>query len=141
MSFIEDEIDDCVVCIRCKMFFRRIECRTKPQNFVCKDCKKPASVHGLTNAEYNNLLNKQNHRCAICKQPPTIKRLAVDHCHTTGKVRGLLCFNCNVGLGKFREDTALLRKAVVYLETEPTNGLTHRSHFAKGTLAGKAHSL
>lgn len=61
--------------------------------------------------------------CAICHKPETatrrgkLKALAVDHCHDTGLVRGLLCVECNTGIGKLREDTAILRSAIRYLET------------------------
>lgn len=52
--------------------------------------------------------------CAICG---SVKSLSVDHCHTTGKVRNLLCTPCNTALGKFRDDPALLRAAALYLES------------------------
>lgn len=79
--------------------------------------------YGLTVDQYNKMLADQNEVCAICKNPETyrdkwdsgIKNLRVDHDHQTGKVRGLLCSNCNTGIGKFREDIAMLRRAVEYL--------------------------
>jgi hypothetical protein len=60
----------------------------------------------------------QEGRCAICKSPLSEgqKGHAVDHCHTTGTVRGLLCPSCNLGLGKFRDDPQLLSEAVRYLQ-------------------------
>lgn len=92
--------------------------RPRPQNFI-------KWRYGVTPALYNEMLERQHHVCAICKMPETlidrrtgkVKRLAVDHCHTTGKVRGLLCFNCNSGLGHFRDSSATLRGAISYLET------------------------
>jgi len=68
--------------------------------------------------DYEQLLKEQNNCCAICEknQETFSKALAVDHCHTTGKVRGLLCHLCNTALGLFKDDTLLLSKAVVYLE-------------------------
>lgn len=69
--------------------------------------------YGITLSEYNSLLEKQNYVCAICKQ----KRgavLAVDHCHDTGKVRGLLCRLCNTSLGIFKT-IDLLESAKTYL--------------------------
>jgi hypothetical protein len=56
--------------------------------------------------------------CAICSAPDESlkKRLCVDHCHTTGAVRGLLCDNCNTALGKFRDNADTLRRAITYLE-------------------------
>ena len=63
------------------------------------------------------MFDKQGGVCEICKQMcPTGKRLAVDHCHKTNNVRGLLCSECNTGLGKFRDNTELLLKAINYLE-------------------------
>ena len=64
------------------------------------------------------MLGAQNGRCAICGRPETeAGGLAVDHCHATGKVRGLLCTLCNTALGKFRDRTDILRAAIRYLET------------------------
>jgi hypothetical protein len=71
--------------------------------------------YGLTVADYDALLTEQNGACAICHRPPIGKRLAVDHCHTTGKVRGLLCSPCNVSLGQFDDDPRRLLEAAKYL--------------------------
>jgi hypothetical protein len=74
---------------------------------------------GIDNARYDAMLAEQNGGCAICgseKSSARGERLAVDHCHKTGAVRGLLCSNCNQGLGKFKDNAAQLRKAVAYLE-------------------------
>lgn len=76
----------------------------------------------MTLEEYNIILESQNFVCAICHQPETakgnngnIKPLAVDHCHSTGKIRGLLCMFCNTGLGKFKDDVVSLQSAVDYI--------------------------
>lgn len=69
--------------------------------------------------QYDEMFEKQGGRCAICEtEKPNGygKRLAVDHCHDTGRVRGLLCGNCNHGLGKFGHDPARMRVAITYLE-------------------------
>lgn len=74
------------------------------------------NTYGISLEDYNVLLEIQNNTCAICNKPPTKhKRLAVDHCHKEGHVRGLLCTSCNVGLGNFKDNTGLLLKAVEYL--------------------------
>lgn len=59
---------------------------------------------GITLADYTDLLQKQNGLCAICKTPPKEKCLAVDHNHTTGKVRALLCTSCNTKLGWYENN-------------------------------------
>jgi len=73
---------------------------------------------GLTADSYNAILVEQGYGCAICGFTPGEgdKRLAIDHCHTQGHVRGLLCMTCNTGLGKFRDDPDLLTKAIGYLD-------------------------
>ena len=74
--------------------------------------------YGITLEEYNSRVVKQKGVCAICKKSTISKRrLAVDHCHTTGKVRGLLCSGCNTALGQVRDDTTTLRAMIAYLQT------------------------
>lgn len=80
------------------------------------------SQYGLTSMEYSGMLAGQGEVCAICKRPETVRQrgkvqaLAVDHNHTTGKVRALLCNNCNVLVGYSKESPETLRAAAVYLE-------------------------
>ena len=71
--------------------------------------------YGIMEFDYEQLAQKQNNKCAICGIKPETKRLDLDHCHTTKKIRGLLCNNCNRGLGHFKDDTRLLDKAKTYL--------------------------
>jgi hypothetical protein len=74
--------------------------------------------YGLTMDGYELLLRAQGGRCAICgKEPEAADKgcLHVDHCHTTGVVRGLLCTSCNNGLGRFRDDPNVLARAIAYL--------------------------
>lgn len=73
--------------------------------------------YGITLEEYDLLLEKQGYKCAICgiDKAENVKSFAVDHCHKTGKVRGLLCHKCNIGLGHFDDSSNLLIKAVSYL--------------------------
>lgn len=84
--------------------------------------------YGITIPEYDKMLTTQNGVCAICLRTcPTGKRLAVDHSHVNGKVRGLLCQGCNTSLGKFNDDFNLVQRAADYLKrhsstpNEPTN--------------------
>lgn len=67
--------------------------------------------YGLTKEQFLELEAKQNGRCAICEKE---RRLVVDHCHTTGKVRGLLCTGCNTGLGHIEKES-WLKRATAYL--------------------------
>lgn len=77
--------------------------------------------YNLSLNEYQKLLKKQNGVCAICKEKEisifkgTIRMLAVDHDHRTGKVRGLLCGHCNHGLGNFKDNIKLFKNAIKYL--------------------------
>ena len=76
--------------------------------------------YGLTESEYESMWQSQQGLCAICKrpEPESIRaRLCIDHCHDTGRVRGLLCGFCNTGLGGFRDNVESLRSAIAYLES------------------------
>jgi len=83
------------------------------------DLKK---TYGIDLVQYESMLEKQEGKCAICDGIETmiirgkVQMLSVDHCHSTGLIRGLLCHSCNHGLGKFKDDTMLLEKAIKYLE-------------------------
>jgi len=68
--------------------------------------------YGISEEKYQELLQKQNHRCAICKKR---KRLCVDHDHETDEVRGLLCVSCNTLLGRFEKNPALFLAILQYL--------------------------
>ena len=59
------------------------------------------------------MLDQQKGKCAICNQE--MEKPYVDHCHNTKKIRGLLCVNCNFGLGSFKDNPKLLMKAIKYL--------------------------
>lgn len=79
---------------------------------------------GWTISAYDAQVRKQKNLCAICHKPETfvdhrtgsIRRLAADHCHRTGKPRALLCLECNVGIGKFHDEPGRLRAAAEYVE-------------------------
>ena len=72
--------------------------------------------YGITIEEYKKMLKKQNGKCAICGEESKGGRLAVDHNHSTNKVRSLLCYHCNWGIGHFKENLDLLEKAIEYLK-------------------------
>ena len=85
---------------------------TKPGNRFRNHLK---TRYGITPAQYEALLVTQDGVCAICQNPPITKRLAVDHCHETGRVRGLLCNPCNRGIGYLKDSTKLAQRAAEYL--------------------------
>jgi hypothetical protein len=74
-------------------------------------------TYGITSEQYNEMLKDQNNVCKICfSSCLTKRRLAVDHCHETGKVRGLLCAKCNSLLGQAGDKIEILEKAIKYLK-------------------------
>lgn len=81
------------------------------------------SRYGITVEQYDAQLLKQNGLCAICKKPPingSGKKLHIDHDHSTGVFRGLLCHGCNTGLGNFGENENTLINAASYLKKQNT---------------------
>ena len=84
-------------------------CR-KHYNRYCRAYK-----FGITVETLDELL-AANDVCKICNKELTIKH--IDHCHKTGKIRGVLCNACNTGLGKFKDDVEMMRKAIRYLELD-----------------------
>ena len=74
--------------------------------------------YGIDLETYNQMFNEQEGKCKICgiHQSELKKSLAVDHCHNTGKVRGLLCDHCNHVLGKVKDDVSILESAIKYLK-------------------------
>jgi len=72
--------------------------------------------YGITEEDYQNRLQQQDGRCALCLKLPSKRvRLSVDHDHATGRVRGLLCARCNRGLGRFEWNTGVLRRLLAYV--------------------------
>jgi hypothetical protein len=102
-------------------------------NTPCKECHKKEYQNdsrkrylkfyskkrnfGISECDYNKMLQKQNNCCSICNvNKADIKRdFAIDHCHITGEIRGLLCANCNTGIGMLKDDINILIKAIEYL--------------------------
>ena len=75
-------------------------------------------TYGITLSEYDEMLEKQGGGCAICGASTDVvsgRRLAIDHCHDSNKVRGVLCSSCNQGLGLYKDNPRLLIKAAEYL--------------------------
>lgn len=100
------------VCIYCRVEPRKLTA-TSYEGMKNRQLK---TLYGITLADFEQMLAEQNGLCKICNQPEEGKSLCVDHCHTTGVVRGLLCGHCNRGLGYFRDDIGRLEKAIEYLK-------------------------
>jgi len=88
---------------------------------TCKPCGNRRSTirkkYGLSWDDYIALKKQQDNKCGVCKQELSEKtQIDVDHSHSSGKVRGLLCHRCNVGLGFFKDDLEYLESAVNYLK-------------------------
>lgn len=79
--------------------------------------------YGITLVEYNLMVDLQDNKCAICKLPEItidkrnglVRNLCVDHCHKTGKIRSLLCSNCNITLGNIKDNLETLKSIQEYL--------------------------
>lgn len=107
--------------------------KEKQKEWARKNPKSRKNTHlkyayGFSLEGYNKLFEDQKGLCAICNQPERRKfksktgDLCVDHCHTTGKIRGLLCADCNNGLGKFKESFQVLERAIHYLRINDEKG-------------------
>jgi hypothetical protein len=110
----------CKQCMR-KQHLDRYHNRGGKELQAKRSFKNNLKKYGLTEEEYNNLLSKQDNKCAICSsvqshRTNTSYNLFVDHCHKTNRVRGLLCHHCNVGIGHFKDNKELLQKAIDYLD-------------------------
>lgn len=105
-------------CIECHRERARGYWRAKPLPKEVQRERNLQRAFGIGVEEYNDLLKAQGNCCAICNKDESLftRRLAVDHCHTTGKVRGLLCIYCNTALGKFEDNETLLQAAIEYLK-------------------------
>lgn len=80
------------------------------------------NTYKITLEDFDRMVTAQGGVCAICGlNPNPDRRLSVDHDHTTGKIRALLCGLCNYGLGAFKDDTLRLDKAIRYLEYHREN--------------------
>ena len=89
---------------------RRIK---NPEVFRNKTLK---NRYKISSEQYDSLLKRNGPLCAICKEEP--KRLNLDHCHVSGRIREFLCQHCNSGLGFFRDRPELLKAAIEYLTKE-----------------------
>jgi hypothetical protein len=109
--------------LRCKICYRTYQnlYYSKNRERVRQQNRKSEfkNNYGISLEDYEILLKEQNYNCAICgkneKDCPK-GRLYVDHCHALNKVRGLLCLNCNAGIGSLKESIEILKNSIYYLE-------------------------
>lgn len=127
-SSLDGHIGTCKKCKAKQQRERRARAKAEakasrePTEKAVKDAKRRRnnhlkSLYGIDESVYQKLYEAQNGVCAICKQPESIegRRLCVDHSHITGDVRGLLCSNCNRGIGLLKDSPELVRNAFHYL--------------------------
>ena len=115
---------ECSKCKEVKPYTEYTVDREKKDGYrtMCRPCSKSSrlqSTYGISLEEYQEKLEEQKGQCAICGSQVVDslgRSLAVDHNHETGEVRGLLCSNCNLGIGSFKDNVKLLANAIVYLE-------------------------
>lgn len=133
---IQEQKKTCPECFVRKSFssFQKNSNTCDKLHNLCKECcskqtKKYRSTqdqrerglksrYNLSKEDYNKMLSAQNNVCAICGgNDPKSKHgyFVVDHCHASGKVRALLCHNCNAGLGHFRDNISYIEAAIEYL--------------------------
>ena len=110
----------CYVCKKIKPLeeFSKDKAQVLGRKYLCSPCNnltKRLSIRKITKQFYTDLLTIQENKCQICKQE-FFHTPYIDHCHTTGQVRGLLCRNCNTGLGYFKDNTEFLTSAIEYLK-------------------------
>ena len=106
-SRCRDNLD--TVCRKCRASLYK-------NNKVMHSCSRLKHLYGITLDDKLRMIEDQNNVCAICKKEIDISG-NVDHDHTTGKVRGILCNSCNRALGYFKDNTENLKQATLYLES------------------------
>lgn len=101
---------------KCRVCRNKDRTEKRKQDPLKEKLRKIKQIYKLSGDKYLQMIKNQNDSCKICKKTNIV--LEVDHCHTTLKVRGLLCSQCNVGLGSFFDRPELLREAANYLENK-----------------------
>ena len=109
----------CSPCNNCRNEQRRERQSANPEKYKrAYRLQSLKRTYGLSEEEYTLMLEQANSCCEICgkSSEEETKELNVDHCHTTGKIRGLLCGSCNTGLGLLKDSEDILTKAIEYLK-------------------------
>lgn len=106
-------------CKECANTKAKKHYRYNPHKAWANNIKKK---FGITAIQYYMMLDAQGGKCAICGGTDSTSnrndRMPVDHCHSTGRVRGILCTRCNRGIGMLGDNTAILTAAIEYLANE-----------------------
>jgi hypothetical protein len=104
-------------CRACRSAYKKAYALAHPEKHRIKARNGLIKGYGILPEDYNRMFEEQEGKCAICglHQSNFNRSLAIDHCHTTGKVRMLLCTNCNSLLGMAKESRDILKKAEAYL--------------------------
>lgn len=105
------------LCKKCVVARNKERREKNPGKSISYDLQR---YFGINIDDYNKMVIEQDFKCKICGDHQLFlkRRLAVDHCHKTGKIRGLLCNACNTGLGKFKDDPTVLQSALNYINTD-----------------------
>lgn len=98
--------------VKMRKYSRDYRKRHKERRYKSRKTSELKTKYDISFEEFEKKLKDQDARCAICNE---VSILHVDHCHTTGKFRGLLCRHCNLGLGFFKDNKILMKKALDYL--------------------------
>lgn len=125
-SYDDNGNKECNICLRklpINKFIKRKGKNKTCHSTACSKCHNLKEFK-ISSIDFEYLLKKQNGLCGICGLPEIAndkhkdykREMAVDHDHLTGKIRGLLCTNCNLGIGHFKDDDSKLWKAILYLK-------------------------
>lgn len=96
--------------------YRKKQAEYREKNRETSVCKALQRTYSITLDDYRTMLEEQGNVCKCCGLEYTVKRYHVDHCHETGKIRGLLCDSCNRGLGFFGDKSEGVYKGYLYLK-------------------------
>lgn len=115
----------------------------------CKACHREYQrlstlrrVFNMTPADYDLILDEQGKACGICRRPPGKTRLAVDHCHRTGLIRGLVCWRCNRAIAIMQDNAELHDRAARYLRLPPAIIALRGERFGRpGRVSNKASTV
>lgn len=134
---------------RCRVYSRAYAIAHREERRAYRRKRHLREEYNLTIQEFADMLLAQEGKCAMCgilMDPPTRTTkdsimVTVDHCHETGRVRGLLCHQCNFGLGIFKDSLARLRFAVAYLERDALVASTAKASDLEGEKRGREDEI